>query len=494
MFLGIDVGTSGVKAVLLNEANTVVAQASSPLEISRPRPRWSEQNPDDWWRATNDAVMQLARNDSRAVAGIEGIGLTGQMHGATLLDRRDEPLRPAILWNDGRSYAECEALEVRVPDARRITGNLAMPGFTAPKLLWVRKHEPEVFARIAHVLLPKDYVRLLMSGDHATDLSDASGTLWVDVARRRWSETMLQACGLTLEAMPSLHEGPEPTGRLRANIAKRWGCGQVPIVAGAGDNAAGAVGMGVVKSGRALLSLGTSGVYFVANDSFRPNPANAVHAFCHALPDQWHQMSVLLSAASCLSWVAKLTHADSEAALLDEIEARDEPSGRLLFLPYLSGERTPHNDANATGVFVGLNHETDRARLGRAVLEGVAFAFADAQRVLLEPGSEIDSVSVIGGGTRSKLWGRILASALGRPLIYRRGADVGPALGAARLARLGVLGEPIDECCKELEEEFVMAPDPSLVDHYAGRMEQFQALYPTLRETFRNEANESQEN
>ncbi|MBW2293083.1 MAG: xylulokinase, partial [Deltaproteobacteria bacterium] len=270
-------------------------------------------------------------------------------------------------------------------------------------------------------------------------------------------------------------------------------CARVPIVAGAGDNAAGAVGVGVVEPGRAFLSLGTSGVYFVASDSFRPDPEHAVHAFCHALPDQWHQMSVLLSAASCLSWVAGLTGAKSEAALLDEIEARDEHGDRLLFLPYLSGERTPHNDANATGVFIGLDHETDRPRLGRAVLEGVAFAFADAQRVLLDSGSQIDSVSVIGGGARSKLWGRILSSALDRPLVYRRGADVGPARGAARLARLGVLGEPIDRCCEELPQDFVAEPDPSLVTRYAERMERFRSLYPTLRETFRSEAINTQE-
>ncbi|MBW2295119.1 MAG: xylulokinase, partial [Deltaproteobacteria bacterium] len=236
MFLGIDIGTSGVKGVLVDREDRVVAQATSVLQTSRPRPLWSEQDPDDWWQATNDVALQLARNSSRAFAALEGVGLTGQMHGATLLDASDQPLRPAILWNDGRSQAECVDLERQVPDARHITGNLAMPGFTAPKLMWVRQHEPEVFSRTAHVLLPKDYVRLCMSGDHATDLSDASGTLWVDVARRCWSEPMLDACGLSIDAMPSLQEGPEITGRLRAQVAERWGCARVPIVAGAGDN------------------------------------------------------------------------------------------------------------------------------------------------------------------------------------------------------------------------------------------------------------------
>lgn len=491
MYLGIDIGTSGVKAVLLDGEDEVVAEANAALAVSRPHPLWSEQDPEHWWRASNQAVDSLRKRAPVQLAALRGVGLSGQMHGATLLDASDRPLRPAILWNDGRSTAECRQLEEAVSDAREITGNLAMPGFTAPKLLWARRHEPEIFARTAHVLLPKDYVRLCMTGDHATDLSDASGTLWLDVAERRWSEPMLEACGLGLDAMPPLYEGPEITGLLRTEVAEHWGCERVPVVAGAGDNAAGAIGAGVVEPGRAFLSLGTSGVYFVASDAYRPNAERAVHTFCHALPDQWHQMSVLLSAASCVSWVADLTGARDVAALLDEVEARGRPSGRLLFLPYLSGERTPHNDANATGVFVGLDHETDRASLGRAVLEGVAFAFADAERVLCESGSRIDSVSVIGGGARSALWGQILASALDRPLIYRRGGDLGPARGAARLARLGITGESTDHCCAELPVEFVAEPDPSLVAHYAERIERFRSLYRTLRDTFRSEADES---
>jgi xylulokinase len=406
------------------------------------------------------------------------------MHGATLLGDDDRPLRPAILWNDGRSAAECQALERAVPEMQRITGNLAMPGFTAPKLLWVREHEPEVFSKVARVLLPKDYVRLCMTGDHATDLSDASGTLWVDVGGRRWSERMIEACGLPPGAMPELHEGTEVTGQLRAEVARSWGCGPVPVVAGGGDNAAGAVGVGVVEPGMSFISLGTSGVYFVAGDAFRPNAEQAVHAFCHALPDRWHQMSVLLSAASCLSWVTRLTGARDESALIEEIAAVDRPSDRLLFLPYLSGERTPHNDPHATGVFVGLDHETDRAALGRAVLEGVAFAFADAEAVLLAAGSRIDEVSVIGGGARSALWGRILASVLARPLVYRQGGDLGPALGAARLARIGESGASASEVCRPPPADFVATPDAELVDHYRHKLPRFRALYPALRETF----------
>jgi xylulokinase len=289
--------------------------------------------------------------------------------------------------------------------------------------------------------------------------------------------------------MPTLHEGSEITGTLRASLAAAWGCSQVPIVAGGGDQAAGAVGAGVVDPGEALLSLGTSGVYFAAGDRFQPNPERAVHAFCHALPERWHQMSVLLSAASCLSWVARLTGAGSEAALLEEIEQRNEPSGRLLFLPYLSGERTPHNDPNASGVFVGLDHGTDRAALGRAVLEGVAFAFGDAQAVLLEAGARIDQVSVIGGGSRSALWGTILASALQRPLVYRVGGDVGPALGAARLARLGAGEGSVAEVCRALPQAFVAEPDDALVARYAEAQTRFREAYRQLRPSFAAAAN-----
>ncbi|MDJ0851984.1 MAG: xylulokinase [Myxococcota bacterium] len=488
MFLGIDLGTSGVKAVLLDREDRVVAQESAPLEVSRPRPLWSEQDPDHWWEATRSAVGRLAEQAAGSLAAVEAVGLSGQMHGATLLDAADRPLRPAILWNDGRSEAECAELEERAPDSRIITGNLAMPGFTAPKLLWVRRHEPEVFARVARVLLPKDYVRLCMTGDHATDLSDASGTLWVDVSRRRWSESMLHACDLPPETMPSLHEGPEPTGTLRAELGEAWGCGRVPVVAGGGDQAAGAAGVGVVGPGDASLSLGTSGVYFVAGDTYAPNPEQAVHAFCHCLPGTWHQMSVLLSAASCLSWVSQLTGAKDEAALLAELEQRDEPCVRTLFLPYLSGERTPHNDPNASGVFFGLGHDTDRAELGRAVLEGVAFAFADAQAALVAAGTRIGTVSVIGGGARSRLWGRILASVLERPLVYRLGGEVGPAHGAARLARMGATGEPAGAVCRPPPEDFRVEPEPELAGRYAHRLPAFRALYHRLRPSFRADA------
>ena len=484
MYLGIDLGTSAVKALLLDEADRVVDQASAPLGVSRPHPLWSEQDPDDWWRAADAAVAELAVRRGRELSALRGVGLSGQMHGATLLDAKDRPLRPAILWNDGRSAEECVELERRVPEARALTGNRVMPGFTAPKLLWVKRHEPDLFARTMRVLLPKDHLRLCMTGEAATDLSDASGTSWLDVGRRRWASPMIEACGIATDRMPSLYEGPEPTGSLRAEVAERWGCPRVPVVAGAGDQAAGAVGTGVIAPGDASLSLGTSGVLFVARDAHEPNPEDALHAFCHCLPGLWHQMSVILSAASCLRWICGVTGFADEATLLAEVEAGTEPSRRLIFLPYLSGERTPHDDPHAAGVFFGLDHDTGRAGLTRAVLEGVAFAFADATSAVQAAGTGIDEISVIGGGARSRLWGRILASVLDRPLVYREAGEVGPALGAARLARLGVDGGAPADVCPKPPEAFTAEPDRAWVDHYAARRPLFRRLYRELRESF----------
>ena len=479
MYLGIDVGTSGVKAVIVSASGAVVAQATAPLSVSRPAPLWSEQNADDWWAATQTAVCAL---DPAHRARVAGIGLAGQMHGATLLGADDRPLRPAILWNDGRSFVECEDLEGAEPRMHAITGNIAMPGFTAPKLLWVSKHEPDVFASVRTVLLPKDYVRLCMTGDKASDVSDSAGTLWLDVAARRWSTPMLAACGLTEAQMPKLYEGTQVTGALRADIASRWGMSPVPVVAGGGDNAAGAAGVGVIGDGDALLSLGTSGVIFVAMKAFRPNPARAVHAFCHCLPDIWHQMSVHLSAASCIDWAARLTGADGPAALFALAEEAGPAAGSELFLPYLSGERTPHNDPHVRGAFLGMSNDTDPGRIAAAVLEGVAFAHADGLDALREAGTDIASLSVIGGGARSAYWGRIIAASLGVPLVYLDGGEVGPALGAARLAQIAVTGASAADVCVRPPVRQVIEPDTALADALAPKLARFRAAYPLIRQ------------
>jgi xylulokinase len=481
MYLGIDVGTSAVKTVLMDGRGKVVEVGGAPLFVSRPRPLWSEQDPADWWAATNKAVSNLDRQQRRAV---KAIGLSGQMHGATLLGPDQRALRPAILWNDGRSAGQCRALEQTVDALGQITGNRAMPGFTAPKLQWVRENEPDIFAQVRTVLLPKDYVRLRMTGDLASDMSDSAGTLWMDVAARDWSDTMLAATGLDRSHMPQLFEGNAFTGQLRPELAEAWGMDRVPVAAGGGDNAAGAVGVGVVRPGDAFLSLGTSGVLFLASSGYNPNPAGGVHSFCHALPDRWHQMSVILSAASCVDWAARLCGQPDAAALFAAVEARAAPAGSELFLPYLSGERTPHNDPHAKGVLFGLTHETDAAAIGQAVLEGVAFAFRDGMDALFDSGAAIESITVIGGGARSAYWGRILSSVLGRPLIYRDGGEVGPAYGAARLAMLADSRAPIETICTAPPILQIAEPDKELASHFADRMPRFRALYQQLKSSF----------
>jgi len=484
MFLGIDIGTSGVKAVITAHDGRVMGQCSAALAVSRPHELWSEQAPDDWVDATHRAVLGLDASLRRAVAGV---GLAGQMHGATVLGADDRPLRPAILWNDGRSHAQCAALERAEPRSRAITGNIAMPGFTAPKLAWLRDHEPDVFAATRTVLLPKDYVRLRLTGDKATDLSDAAGTLWVDVGARAWSDAMLDATGLTTAAMPRLYEGPEVTGTLLPAIAARWGMEGVPVVAGAGDNAAGALGVGVIGEAQGMLSLGTSGVIFVAGSAFRPNPARAVHAFCHALPGLWHQMSVHLSAASCIDWAAALCQVPGAAEFFALAESAGVDAGPELFLPYLSGERTPHNDPHVRAALLGMGNETTTARIAAAVLEGVAFAHADGIDALREAGTVITELAVIGGGSRSLHWGHILASVLGVRLRYLEGGEVGPALGAAHLARMGVTGAGAAEVCLRPPVRATIDPDPALAERLAPKRHRFVQAYRGLHPVQENQ-------
>lgn len=482
MYLGVDVGTSAVKAVVADDAGQIVAQSSAPLSISRPRKLWSEQDPGDWWAATNKAISDLSQETRRRVVAI---GLSGQMHGATLLDAKSRPLRPAILWNDGRSIAECAELESSLPQLPEIAGNRAMPGFTAPKLAWVSKHEPEIFKQTASVLLPKDYIRLRMTGELASDMSDSAGTLWLDVERRDWSEELLSASGMQRSHMPTLYEGTEITGVLRPEVAEAWGMTSIPVVAGGGDNAAGAIGVGVLNEGDAFLSLGTSGVLFVANKRYRPNPHGGVHTFCHAIPERWHQMSVILSAASCMDWAAKLTGAINAASLFAAAEnaGLDVEVGEI-FLPYLSGERTPHNDPNAKGVLFGLDHESGQVEIARAVMEGVAFAFCDGLDALAGAGTKVDQVTVIGGGARSSLWGSILASSMGIRLVYREGGEVGPAFGAARLAQIGITKVAPSEVAAFPPISNIIEPDDKLRERLAPKREKFRRLYPNLSSFF----------
>lgn len=479
MYIGIDLGTSGVKVVLLDEQQQIVATTHRALSISRPKPLWSEQHPSEWWQATDEAMSELAA--THKLDAVKAIGLTGQMHGATLLDKQDNVLAPAILWNDGRSARECEELEQAVANSRKITGNIMMPGFTAPKLKWMAKHQPQIFEQVAKVLLPKDYLRLQLTGEYASDMSDASGTMWLNVGKRQWSTELLAACQLDLSQMPMLFEGNQITGYLRPSLAQKWKLNAVPVIAGGGDNAAGAIGIGLHKTGQAMLSLGTSGVYFVVTDQFLSNPSQAVHSFCHALPHRWHLMSVILSAASAVDWATKALGFANVAQLFQAVE--NEPSFTdLLFLPYLSGERTPHNDPNAKGAFWGLTHNDNPSTMAKAVIEGVSFALAQGIQALDSSGVAAEKITLIGGGAKSHYWRQLLADISGKTFEYRVGGDIGPALGTAKLAQMAVNPQQsINEICQPLMLEQRYQPNLQRHQQFLAKQEKFTELYQRLK-------------
>ncbi len=431
--LGLDLGTSALKLTLVRDGDEIIASASRNLSVQRPAPGHSEQDPAAWWAAACEGLDELRIKAPDALAETVAIAISGQMHGATLIDAAGNTLRPCILWNDGRSQLECAEFEAAWRASRLVTGNLAMPGFTAPKLLWVRKHEPEIFARIAKVLLPKAWLMWKLTGQFVEEMSDASGTLWLDVAQRRWSAEALAATGLSEAQMPRLVEGSAVAAELSAECTARWGFKRAPLLAGgAGDNAAGAVGVGAVRPGDAFVSLGTSGVLWATTAGFAPNPARAVHAFCHALPNTWHQMGVLLSAASSLAWWAQVCGLP-EAQLVAEAEAANTSNG-VMFAPYLNGERTPHNNAALRGGFAQLAADSSRAQMTQAVLDGVAYALRDCQAALLDAGTTLHEASVLGGGARSAHWVQGLADTLGMALHQVAESEYGGALGAARLA------------------------------------------------------------
>ncbi len=435
MYIGLDLGTSGLKGVLIDDTQTVLAEATAPLEVSRPQESWSEQAPADWIAAAEAVMDRLA---AHGLGAVRGIGLSGQMHGATLLDAADRVLRPCILWNDTRAHAEAAALDAD-PRFRRISGNIVFPGFTAPKLMWLAAADPALRAQVASVLLPKDYLRLWLTGEKVAEMSDAAGTSWFDTGARDWSDDLLAATGLTRGQMPRLVEGSAVSGRLRPALAARWGLPAGVVVAGGGgDNAASGVGVGVVRAGEAFVSLGTSGVLFAANEGYRPDPATAVHTFCHALPGTWHQMGVILAATDALNWYARLLGSDA-AGLTAGLGALRAP-GKTLFLPYLGGERTPLNSATIRGALTGLEHATDRDAATRAVLEGVAFAFRDCRDALAATGTRIGRLLAVGGGSRSDYWLGVIATALGVPVEVPVAGDFGGAFGAARLALMAATG------------------------------------------------------
>lgn len=487
MFLGIDLGTSGIKLALLNLQHELIATADASLEVQRPQALWSEQQPHDWWQALERAVEQLRVSHAAQWKEVQAIGLSGQMHGAVTLDNQQKVLRPAILWNDGRSSAQCLELEAKEPRSRFITGNIAMPGFTAPKLLWMQQNEPELFEKITTVLLPKDWLRFELSGELVSEMSDAAGTLFLDVQQRQWSEAMLKACGLGLDQMPRLVEGSQISGYLKPELAHRWGLlnPNIPIAGGAGDNAATAVGIGATRANQGFVSLGTSGVVFLASANYQSAPEQAVHAFAHALPQRWHQMSVMLSAASAFAWFKQLVGGQKETVLsasvaqLSTLQKQNAP----LFLPYLSGERTPHNNANASGMFFGLRHEHQTADMAYAVMEGVCFGLKEGLMAMNPNATGIDELSLVGGGAQSDEWAQLLSDVLQIKLVKPAGAHCAAAIGAARLAWLCTGADEADVCLPlNTEKEYFSQLDATYQAQIEQRFTRFKALYQAVKD------------
>ncbi|HEY5161269.1 MAG TPA: xylulokinase [Gaiellaceae bacterium] len=475
VLVGLDVGTTGVKGIAITAGGEVVARAEAGYELRVPKPGWAEQDPEDWWRASKLVLASLS-GERAGEREVVGIGLSGQMHGLVCLDEERSVIRPAILWNDQRTGEECAEIERRIGLERLIelTGNRAIPGFTAPKLLWLRRHEPDSYARIRHVLLPKDYVRLRLTGELAIDVSDASGTLLFDVARRAWSEEVLQVLEIPGEWLPRALESPEVSGHSEEGV---------PVAAGAGDQQGGALGVGVVRPGPLSVVLGTSGVVFTALDRYVSDREARVHVFCHAVPGVWEAMGVMLSAAGSLRWLRDTVAPGAGYEQLTAEAAYWQPGVEgLLFLPYLQGERTPHADPHARGAFTGLSLVHDRGALIRAVLEGVAYGLRDSLELLRELGVRPESARVSGGGARSRLWLEIVASVLELPLELTA-VEEGAAYGAALLG--GVAGgvfagaaEAVASCVRVRDQ---IDPNPDWREAYASGYARFRALYPALR-------------
>ena len=480
MFVGLDLGTSGVRAVLVNEAGQVVVTADSSIGISHPHPGWSEQDPQDWLTATRDAFSQLRAAAPNEYSQLRGIGLSGQMHGATMLDDKGEVIRPCLLWNDTRSHEQAARLDA-VPEFRAVSGNIVFPGFTAPKVLWVAEHEPELFARMSKVLLPKDYLSFWFTGEMVSEMSDSAGTAWMDVGARAWSDVLLTKSGMSLSNMPKLVEGTDVVGLIRADVARELGLPDtVKIVAGGGDNAAAACGVGALKEGDGFVSLGTSGVLLAARDGFSPKPESAVHTFCHAIPGTWYQMGVILAATDSLNWLGRVT-GQTPVALTTALGDQLAPPGKIRFLPYLSGERTPHNDSAVRGSFTGLSISSSPVDLTRAVLEGVSFAMRDSLNALVSTGADLNGLLAIGGGAQSRHWVEMLATVLDLPVELPEQGEIGAALGAARCAICGVSGAGPEEVMTKPPIAETIEPRRDYSAAFEDAYEAYAASYPALK-------------
>ncbi len=477
-YLGIDLGTSGLRALLVDDAGAPVGSAERNYQVATPHPGWSEQNPADWIVALEDAIAEL-KATYPVFAQLRGIGVAGHMHGATLLDKAGDVLRPCILWNDTRSEVQASALDA-ADGVRTRSGNIVFPGFTAPKLLWVRDHEPEIFAKVDKVLLPAAYLNYYLTGDFVADMSDSAGTSWLDVQRRDWSDALLEHGHMRKDQMPRLVEGSEAAGTLRPALLQKWGLSRDVVVAGgAGDNAAAACGIGALQEGDGFVSLGTSGVILVARDTYAPAPETAVHTFCHAVPGHWYQMGVMLSATDCLNWLSRIT-SQSPKDLTQALGETVIPPNGLRFFPYLSGERTPHNDSQVRGGFTGLAINTSQQDMTRAVLEGVAFGLKSSLDALLSTGASPRSLMAIGGGSASRYWLKLIATCLDLPLSLPRGREFGAALGAARLALVASGDHAQSDTMITPDISETIDPETHLRDTFAERYDAFKAGYAGL--------------
>lgn len=484
LYIGIDLGTSAVKLLLMDEKGSIRNTVSREYPLHFPKAGWSEQDPLDWYEESLAGIDELLKAEDRSQ--VAGIGFGGQMHGLVMLDARDQVIRPAILWNDGRTGKETDYLNQVIGEEKlaEYTGNIAFAGFTAPKLLWVREHEPENFARISRIMLPKDYLCCRLCGAFSTDCSDASGMLLLDVRNRRWAPEMLEICGIREDQLPGLHESSDVVGTLREDIAAVLGLSpEVKVIIGAGDNAAAAIGTGVTGEGMCNISLGTSGTLFVSSDSFVDPGNHALHSFCHA-DGHWHLMGCMLSAASCNKWWCEdILHTDDydgEQQCIDLLREHE-----VYFLPYLMGERSPHNDSDARGAFIGMHMDTTRQDLSRAVLEGVAFGLRDSLEIAREKGLKISRSRLCGGGAKSPLWRKILAAVLNLELEIPE-VEEGPSLGGAILAAVGcgAFAGPKEAADKIVRVSERISPDPELVSMYDKKYQKWRKFYPALKDLF----------
>ncbi len=480
MYVGLDLGTSGLRALLVDRDGRMLGEAETAFGTMHPRPGWSEQAPKSWIEACRIVMSSLKQDYPGAVESVRGIGISGHMHGATLLDKDGAAIRPCILWNDTRSSEEAARLDA-IARMREITGNIVFPGFTAPKLDWVRLHEPENFKRTARVLLPKDVLRLWLTGEYFSDMSDSAGTSWLDVGSRAWSDEALKLTHMRRDQMPDLLEGVDQGGHLRRSLRREWGiAGPVCVAGGAGDNAAAACGVGCLAEGNGFVSLGTSGVVLTARDSFAPSPETAVHTFCHAVPGRWYQMGVMLAATDCLNWLSRVT-GRSPAQLAESLPDRIDGPSRLAFLPYLSGERTPHDDATVRGVFAGIDISMGPEILTRAVMEGVTFALRDCAEALRSTGAGLETVLAVGGGSRSRFWLETISTTLGLTLSLPDGRDLGAAMGAARLAICADTGASPGDVMVTPDIRESIQPRTELTEVYESAYQRFRSLYRAAR-------------